>query len=27
MGGVVKGDVIEGQNKLGLMYMAAAGFT
>lgn len=26
MGGVVKGDVIEGQNKLGLMYMAAAGF-
>ena len=27
MGGVVKGDTIEGQNKLGLMYMAAAGFT
>jgi hypothetical protein len=26
MGGVVKGDVIDGQNKLGLMYMAAAGF-
>jgi hypothetical protein len=27
MGGIVKGDVIEGENKLGKMYMAVAGFT